>query len=73
MQESETEEGAVPLEDPDFQVGAFPGHVPEEVCSVLVYACLRAAVVFVCRSLGLRQRKRPMGSSPRHMSDVLCL
>jgi hypothetical protein len=51
MQESETEEGAVPLEDPDFQVGAFPGHVPEEVCAVLVYACLRAAMVFVCSGL----------------------
>jgi hypothetical protein len=45
MQESETEEGAAPLEDPDFQVGAFPGHVPEEVCSVLACVCLRAAVV----------------------------
>jgi hypothetical protein len=73
LQESESEEGAVPLEDPDFQVGAFPGHVPEEVRSVLVFAFLRAAVVFVCRNLGLRQRKRPMGSSLRHMSVILCL
>ena len=46
LQESETEEGAVPLEDPDFQVGAFPGHVPEEVRSFL--GCARCGPPWFC-------------------------
>jgi hypothetical protein len=67
VQVTEAEEGTEPREVSGFNVGAFPGNLPEEVRLLLVRACCGPCGMFVCRNLRMRPKERQMVTSLRQV------